>query len=179
MGNEMAISSTKLFMSLLAVAMIVLSGCASKVQSPSGMKVGMHIDAVLEFIVEYPLEWKKDRRLEYGSNEGKVRWSHPDQKGTMLQITSQFRGAQTNEQELYLALIEYPGLTESPRDQVELPAGEAWHISGQTARQKVEIYLFLQPSRIYTITLETAPENFADYQILLDKVIQSFQRIAQ
>ena len=55
----MTVTSTKLFLCLLAAALLGLSGCASKGQSTSAMKVGMHIDAVLEFAVEYPLQWKK------------------------------------------------------------------------------------------------------------------------
>lgn len=175
----MTISTTKLFICLLAVVLIVLPGCASRDQSTSGMKVGMHIDAVLEFVVEYPLKWKKDRRLEYGRNEGEVRWSHPTQNGTMLQVTSHLRGSQTNQQEIDLTLREYQGLIETVREQVELPAGEAWHISGQTAQQQVEIYLLLQPDRTYAIALKTSPENFAGYETLMNKVILSFQRIAQ
>ena len=175
----MAIPPIKFFIYLLTVALLVLPGCASKGNSTSGMKVGMHIDAVLELIVEYPLKWKKDRRLEYGRNEGEIRWRHPTQSETLLQVSSHLREYRTNEQELDLALREYPDLTEALREQVELPAGKAWHVNGQTAHQHVEIYLFLQPSRTYVIALKSSPENFADYENLMDKVVQSFQRIAQ
>jgi len=175
----MATSMTKSFIYLLAVTLIFISGCASKGTPTAGMKVGMHIDAVLEFVIEYPLKWKKDRRLEYGRNEGEIRWRHPTQSETLLQITSHLREYRTNEQELDLALREYPDLTEALREQVELPAGTAWHVNGQTAHQHVEIYLFLQPSRTYVIALKSSAENFADYEHLIDKVVQSFQRIAQ
>ena len=143
------------------------------------MKVGMHIDAVLEFAVEYPLQWNKDRRLAYGRNAGEVRWSHPVQSGTVLQVASSDRKSRTNAQELDLVLREYPDLTETTREQVELPAGDTWHVSGRTAQQQVDIYLLLQPDRTYVITFKASPENFADYKTLMDKVIQSFQRIAQ
>jgi len=143
------------------------------------MKIGMHIDAVLEFVVEYPLQWKKDRRLEYGRHEGEIRWSHPDQGGTLLQVSSHLRQHTTDEQELTLLLKDYPGLTESLREQVKLPAGKAWHISGQTTQQQIELYLFLKPNRAYAIALKTLPENFAGYDVLMAKIIRSFQTLAQ
>jgi len=175
----MATSMTKSFIYLLAVTLIFITGCASKGTPTAGMKVGMHIDAVLEFVVEYPLNWKKDRRLEYGRNEGEIRWRHPTQSETLLQITSHLREYRTNDQELERVLEEYPDLTEAQREQVELPAGKAWHVNDETADQHVEIYLFLQPSRTYVISLKSSPENFAGYENLMEEIVQSFQRIAQ
>lgn len=175
----MASSMTKSFIYLLAFTLIFISGCASKGHSTSGVKIGMHIDAVLEFVVEYPLKWQKDRRLEYGRNEGEIRWRHPIQSETLLQITSHLRDYRTNDQELARVLNEYPDLIEAQREQVELPAGKAWHIKGETAHQHVEIYLFLKPSRTYIISFKSSPENFAGYENLVEKIVQSFQRIAQ
>ena len=175
----MAIYPIQFFIYLLTVALLVLPGCASKGHSTSDMKVGMHIDAVLEFVVEYPLTWQKDRRLEYGSNEGEIRWRHPIQSETLLQITSHLRDYRTNDQELERVLNEYPDLIEAQREQVELPAGKAWHIKGETAHQHVEIYLFLEPSRTYVISFKSSAENFAGYENLVEKIVQSFQRIAQ
>ena len=175
----MAISPIKFFIYLLTVALLVLPGCASKGHSTSGVKFGMHIDAVLEFVVEYPLKWKKDRRLEYGRNEGEIRWRHPTQSETLLQITSHLREYRTNDQELARVLNEYPDLIEAQREQVELPAGKAWHVNGETTHQHVEIYLFLQPSRTYVISLKSSPKNFPDYENLMEKIVQSFQRIAR
>lgn len=175
----MVIPSRNFFIYLLAVCLIVLQGCAAKGNSASGIKVGLHIDAVLEFVVEYPLQWKKDRRLEYGRNEGEIRWTHPDQDGTLLQVTSHFRGYQTVEQELDLALEKYPGLNETMREEVDLPAGKAWHVTGQTAQQQVEIFLLLKTGRAYTIILRTAPEDFSDYDNLMAKIVHSFQILTQ
>ena len=172
-------SSTKCFICLLVFALTVLPGCASKEQPTSVMKVGMHIDAVLEFVIEYPLRWEKDRRLEYGRHEGEIRWRNPAQGGTLLQVSSRYRENPTDEQELGRLLRDYPGLTESPREQVELPAGTAWYISGHTAQQQIELYLFLKPSRAYTIILKTSPENFAGYDMFMEKIIRSFQVLAQ
>ena len=175
----MTISRTRSLICLLAFCLTLLPGCAQKNQSISGMKVGMHIDAVLELVVEYPLKWKKDRRLEYGRNEGEIRWSHPEQKETLLQVTSRFRQLQSTEQELERELREYPELTDVLREQVDLPAGQVWHVSGQTEQQQVELYLFLKPRRTYKILLRTSPENSADYKNLMQKVTRSFQTLPQ
>ena len=164
---------------LLLCCLALLPGCAPKNQSISGMKVGMHIDAVLELVMEYPLKWKKDRRLEYGRNEGEIRWSHPTQKGTLLQVTSRIRQYQSDEQELERELQDYPGLNTALREQVERPAGPVWHVSGQAAQEQVEIYLFLKPRRTYKITLRTALDNAAEYQDLMQKVTHSFRTLSQ
>ena len=179
-GNKMfTLNKRKFFIYLLVVCLIILPGCAAKGDSAPGINVGLHIDAVLEFVVEYPLRWKKDRRLAYGRNEGEIRWSHPEQAGTLLQVTSHFREHQTDEPELDLVLKEHPNLNDAMREQVELPAGQAWHVSSQTAQQQVELYLFLKPNRAYSLVLKTAPENFADHDILLAKIVHSFQVLAQ
>lgn len=175
----MTTSRTRSLFFLLLFSLILLPGCAAKNQSVSGMKVGLHIDAVLELVMEYPLNWKKDRRLEYGRNEGEIHWSHPDQKGTLLLVTSRFRQYQSDAQELERVLKDYPGLTTTLREQVDLPAGQAWHVSGQAAQQQVEIYLFLKPRRTYKIVLRTALENDGEYQNLMEKVTQSFQTWSQ
>jgi len=175
----MAIYPIQFFIYLLTVALLVLPGCASKGHSTSGVKFGMHIDAVLEFVVEYPLKWKKDRRLDYGRNEGEIRWRDPTQSETLLQITSYLREYRTNDQALGRVLNQYPDLIEAQREQVELPAGKAWHVKGETAHQHIEIYLFLEPSRTYVISLKSSAENFAGYEDLMEKLVQSFQRIAQ
>jgi hypothetical protein len=164
---------------LLLFCLTLLPGCASKNHSVSGMKVGMHIDAVLELVMEYPLQWEKDRRLEYGRNEGEIRWSHPKQKGTSLQVTSRFRQYQSDEQELEWVLKDDAGLTTTLREQVELPAGQVWHVSGQAAQQQVEIYLFLKPRRTYKLVLRTTQKNAAAYQNLMEKVTHSFQTWSQ
>ena len=175
----MVIPTRKFFIYLLLVFLIVLQGCATKGNSTSDIKIGLHIDAVLEFVVEYPLNWEKDRRLVYRRNEGGIRWSHPEQDDTMLQVTSHFREHQTDEQELELVLDVYPGLAETMREQVDLPAGQAWHVSGQTAQQHVEIYLLLKPGRAYSIVLKTSPEDSADYDKLMAKITHSFQVLVQ
>ena len=100
----MVLPARQFCIDLLIFFLITLPGCALTGASPSEIKVGLHIDAVLELVVEYPLHWKKDRRLEYGRNEGEIRWTPPEQDNTLLQVTSYFRKYQTDEQELDLVL---------------------------------------------------------------------------
>lgn len=179
LGDNMTFAQTRSFFFLLAFIVTVLSGCAAKNQSVSDMKVGLHIDAVLELVMEYPLKWTKDRRLEYGRNEGEIRWSHPDQEGTVLLVSSRLREDPSDEQELELVLQDYPGLKATQREQIELPAGQVWHVSGQAAQQHIELYLFLTPHRRYKLVLGTALENAAAYQDLLQEVTFSFQTWSQ
>jgi hypothetical protein len=172
-------SCSRLSTFLIAALLTVLPGCASKGPSISGMKVGLHIDAVLELVVEYPLQWRKDRRLDYGRNEGEIRWSHPNQDGTLLLISSRFRQYQDDEQQLQKELGKYPGLANRPRLQVELPAGQAWHVSEQATQQQVELYLFLKPHRVYEIALKRSSEDSADYENLMEKIVQSFHTLTE
>ena len=175
----MVIITRYFFLCLLCVLPVMLQGCAAKASAPSGTKIGLHIDAVLELVVEYPLQWKKDRRLAYGRNEGEIRWSHPQQDETLLQVTSHLRSLQTDEQALELALNKYPGLVATSREQVELSAGQAWHVTGQTAQQQLAMYLFLTQGRSYAIVLKTSPQDFAEYDSLLAEIADSFQILAQ
>ena len=175
----MVIPARKFYIYLLASFLIILQGCATKGKPTSEVNIGLHIDAVLELVVEYPLQWKKDRRLEYGRSEGEIRWSPPEQSETLLQVTSHFRKYPTDEQELGLIMKQHPGFVETLREQVELPAGQAWHVSSQTAQRQVAIYLILKPGRAYAIVLQTSPEDFADYDKLLEKIVRSFQILTQ
>jgi len=166
---------------LLLSLCIILQGCSSAKTPKSGVKVGMHIDAVLEFIVEYPLSWSKERRLTYGSKEGEVRWTHPDHPNTLLTIRSDFqpRHDLSNEQQIDLALHEYVGLEVLKKEEVALAAGDAWHITGHTAWVSVNIYLLLHSNRIYLIALTAPPDEIDDYQDLMVRVTQSFQALPE
>lgn len=158
-----------------------MQGCASTEQSSSKIKIGMHFDAVLEFIVEYPLSWSKDRRLPYGSKEGEVRWVHPDHPDTLLTIRSDLQKQQelSKEQQVDQVLQKYIGLQVATKEEMTLPAGETWHITGNTAQVNVDIYLILHKNRSYLIAL-TAPADKIDiYEDLMDRVTQSFQTMSK
>ena len=72
------------FPALLLVCSLLLQGCATMQDTGSKIKTGMHIDAVLECAIEYPLLWTKDRRLTYGTKSGELRWKPPQVDGTIL-----------------------------------------------------------------------------------------------
>ena len=172
----------RLFLFFLLFSLcIILQGCASTKKPKSGVKIGMHIDAVLEFIIDYPLSWSKDRRLPYGSKNGEVRWTHPDHPNTLLTIRSDFLRRQdlSKEQRIEQVLHEYNGLEVSTKEEITLPAGEAWHITGHTARVNVDIYLLLHTDRSYLITLTTPPDEMDIYQDLMVRVTQSFQALPE
>ena len=74
---------------LLLLTCFFLANCARQGLSTDQKKIGMHIDAVLEFVIEYPLDWKKDRRVIYGTSNGEVRWTRQTDSGNvMLRVIS-------------------------------------------------------------------------------------------
>ena len=166
---------------LLLVLCILLHGCASTKKPKSGVKVGMHIDAVLEFIVEYPLSWSKDRRLTYGSKDGEVRWTHPDHPDTLLTIKSDLQKRQelSQEQQVEQVLHKYVGLEVATNEAITLPAGETWHITGNTAQVNIDIYLLLHSDRSYLIALTAPADKIDAYEDLMNRVTQSFQALPE
>lgn len=171
------ISTRRLVFCLLFSFCFILQGCASKGEPEVKVKIGMHVDAVLEFIVEYPLSWNKDRRLVFDSKEGEVRWTHPDHPQTLLRIRSFVPERQAPGIELQIdqALHEYVGLEISTREAVTLPAGEAWHITGHTAQVDADIYLLLRTDRGYSIELTAPRDNIDAYESVMDRVTHSFR----
>ena len=166
---------------LLFSVCIILQGCASTKEPKSGLRIGMHIDAVLEFNVAYPLSWNKDRRLTYGSKEGEVRWTHPDHPNTLLTIRSDFQKRQdlSKKQRVDQILQEYVELEVSTKEEVALPAGEAWHITGHTARVNVDIFLLLRTNRSYFIALTAPSDEIEIYEDLMNRVTHSFQALPE
>lgn len=161
---------------------LALAGCAAdKSTSESTEKIGMHIDAVMEFVVEYPLSWEKDRRLPYGSSSGDVRWTHPDHEDTMLKITSTMtRTAYPGKAFAFQRLKkEYAGLQISSEDKVTLPAGEATLLTGQSNQAKVKSYLFLTATRVYIMTFANSHDEPEADEGVITKVTQSFRILSQ
>jgi len=165
--------------SLLTLSLFMLAGCSASSAPATGTKVGLHIDAVLEFVIEYPLDWQKDRRLAYGSNEGEVRWRNPADKEVLLRVGSHHRKGQEPEHEIRRLLAGDPNLTIRLREEVTLPAGPAWHLSGQSSQQQVEIYLLLTPDRAYAITFKASPENLDSYSKIKAEAFNSFEILRQ
>lgn len=137
----------------------------------------MHIDTVLKFVVEYPLAWDKDRLVTFGRNTGEVRWTNPKHKQKLLRIRSFISGPPelSNEQQIEQALHEYTGLEISSRTRMTIPAGDALHITGHTARRDVDLYLLLRADRGYAIELTVPRGDTAFDKDIMDRVIHSFQ----
>jgi len=137
----------------------------------------MHIDAVLDFVVEYPLAWQKEIRIAYGSREGEVRWTQPDHPATLLRVISMLKNhSELNvDQEIEQMQQDYDGLEIEGKEQVTLPAGEAWHISGHTGHLALEAYLLSSTDRRYMITLTSAPEDVESHEEVMERVTSSFR----
>jgi hypothetical protein len=176
---DQLLSKNRSLLFVLIVLIIFLQGCASK--SPtSSAKIGMHIDAVLEFVVEYPLTWTKDRRLPYGTTNGEVRWTHPDHPRVLLKIRS-FKQKELEKSDKHVVdqvLQNFTGIELTLEEQTSLKSGEARHVIGQTTNLNVELYLLSHNKRHYSIELTTPREDSESYQDLIEKVINSFRVIS-
>lgn len=162
--------------SLNAALLLLLSACVGGASSQDVEKVGMHIDAVLEFVIEYPLDWVKDRRLAFGSTEGEVRWTGPGPTLARLRVISNRRRQHTDvtEQTVVDALADQPGLVVATKEKVVIAAGEAWLLTGQTGIEDLTAYLFFDKQRVYRIILTTPQGTMADYEEILERVSDSF-----
>lgn len=163
----------------LAACWLALAGCAApRAESPAG-KVGMHIDAVLRFAVEHPLDWPKQRRVPFGGRDGEVSWTDPEQPGTRLLVASTRTAdpAETIDRRVARLAADDPGLQLALQEQVELPAGTAWHLAGQTRQGDIELYLIAGPGRSYRLALIKAHGELDGYEDLLRRVAESFQAL--
>lgn len=158
-----------------------LQACTPPKKNASEEKVGMHIDTVLDFVVEYPMSWHKERRLTYGSTDGEVRWTHPEHPATLLLIRSYAKSSMNTKlaEQVEQALQGYTGWRASKEEKLTIPAGDAWHITGQTTHNDVNIYLILHTGRNYLIALTTPQGSIDEYQDLMGRVLPSFQVMSQ
>ncbi len=163
---------------IISTALLCLNNCASGPKSNDAPeeKVGMHIDAMYEFAVEYPLSWPKTRQQNRSTGWGQVRWSAPDNSDVQLAITSQPLNARGTslEQQLAEILSMFPGLVIETRETVELIPGPAMYVQGRTASHQLVFYLINSATRCYTIRFTAPEEAFDNYADLLDEVRKSF-----
>lgn len=166
-------------LSLLLFCCTLLPGCAAMKDASAKIKTGMHIDAVLECAIEYPLPWIKDRRISYGGKSGEIRWKPRAQDGTVLKLKSDTAGqAPILPEQLVSSLRqEYTGLEITLTERVSLPAGEATHILAVTADKQVEIYQISGEKRSYLISLTMLKKNDKLYSGVMHKVIYTFQTL--
>lgn len=135
----------------------------------------MHIDAVLECAVEYPLLWIKERRLVYGSKNGEILWTPPKADGTLLRLISQQRKTIDPEQQISALLHESSDLEVSLREEVSLPAGDAVHIIAGSTEKHTEIYQISGTNRSYLLSLTMLKKHRDAYSEVMDTVIHSFR----
>ena len=160
---------------LILLAALFIPACAPQGGRLPDIKIGMHFDAVLEFVIEYPLKWQKDRRVKFGSSSGEVRWTDPSAPTTKLRVFSLLEKTPDNiEEKLAELLPEHPGMSINLQEVVSLPAGEATHIKAATAKSDFETYWLNSNERAYMIVLVTATGGLDDYQQLLSKMTDSF-----
>lgn len=162
----------------LAILLTLLTGCASS-NPGTKEKIGMHFDAVLEFVVEYPLSWRKDRRLPYKSESGEVRWTHPDHPEVLLKILSTANGTRGfNKDEAFNRITkEYPRIEFTKVEEQLINETPATFIEGEAREASIQSYILSVNNRTYLIILERPTENKEDFQELMDRVIHSFKAI--
>ena len=171
-----------LFLTIIILTAIcgLLAGCATN-KSGSEEKAGMYFDAVLEFVVEYPLAWQKDRRLPYNSTSGEVRWTHPQYQGVQLKIKSTVITTQQNDKDQAQQRLssEYPEFELYKKEQRTLLETEATYAEGQARGVEFQSYMIDLNNRNYLISLEQPIDNEEDFQPVMDRVVKSFQIISE
>jgi hypothetical protein len=158
---------------------LLLAGCASggAGESDGGtVKVGMHIDALLEFAIEYPLDWKKQRLLYRAEDRGEVRWTPPGGGKVQLAVSSQpLNKAISNRQaRLDVILEKLPGFEITFLEEHTLPGGKAQHVMGHTAQLNYDLLLLESSRRVYTILFSAPLEDFDRFEDIIDEITQSF-----
>jgi hypothetical protein len=170
----------RIFLHILFLAILfgLLVGCAPN-KPGSTEKIGMHFDAVLEFVVEYPLTWQKDRRLPYNSVNGEVRWTHPEHPGVVLKILSSVNDPQEPGKDAAFDKItsEYPRIEFTKVEEQQINETLITCIEGQSEKLAVQTYLLNANNRSYLISLEKPLVSENNYQELMDRVVQSFKAI--
>jgi len=161
--------------SLLLAYCLLLSSCSAVQHSGATIKTGMHVDAVLECAIEYPLLWTKDRRLTYGSKDGEILWKPKQDDGTVLRLISEQRETIGPEQQVARFLAPLTDLEVALREEVSLPAGEAVHIIADSAEKKIEIYQISGAHRSYLLSLTTLKKNKDLYSGIMETVSDTFQ----
>ena len=173
------LSTSRLALPLLLLLCILQQGCSLIGQNETESKSGLYVDAVLEFVVEYPIAWQKDRRLQYGRAEGEVRWTNPEHPEMLLIINSTLHKQQTTsfEQRLDTILKELGDLEVTSKELVRIADGEAWHLTGNRSRTRVDIYMPMDAKRDYRVSLVTSLEHAEGYERIMQKVMESFHRL--
>ena len=169
--NRFPIAATGLVLALT----LLLSACGAKTQG-TGAKVGMHIDAALEFAIEYPLNWEKIRTLPYRSGRGEVRWSDPAHRARAMIVSSEPAASANESPEQHLETMRqrFPGLELTLKETKTFPAGEALHVMGFTSRTNIELYLFSSEQRRFAVIFTAPAEEMNEFSAAFKEIIESF-----
>lgn len=164
---------------ILVWAGLLLAGCAAGTADENReetVKVGMHIDALLEFAIEYPLDWTKQRRLYRAEDRGEVVWTVPGQEDVRLQVTSRPLADAGGDRDarLNFLLRELPGFELTLREKKTLPGGDALHVMGYTSRLNYDLLLFDSPDRAFTIRFSAPPATIGRFRDVFEEITRSF-----
>ena len=140
---------SRLKLPFLVFVVTLIAGLAGCAGTPStGGKVAMHIGDVLDFAVEYPQDWTKQKTFDRRRAEGRVSWSaNPEEQGAAitLSIDSLVSMVPTEAEQEVLDRLqqEAPNFTLSDRQGIDLPAGPALRLQGFTPQRVYAVYILL------------------------------------
>lgn len=162
----------------MLVCLLLLPACAAKDKTATPEKVGMHIDAELEFAIAYPLDWRKERHVPWRKTTGSVTWflPGPASAGT-FEVTSTPIDAMTQTPEASFSRVRarYPGLADTIEEQVVLPAGPALRLTGKTAQAIVSAHILRGITRDYLLLFAATPQNYENFSPTAEEMLHSFQ----
>ncbi|PLX73182.1 MAG: hypothetical protein C0614_13035 [Desulfuromonas sp.] len=160
---------------VLLLSCLLLAGCSTGkggVQTGSvQQKVGMHIDALLGFAIEYPLDWPKERLLDRADDRGRVIWRDPGNEQITFLVGSAPRKVLPGE--LERAIDRLPGFEATLREGVALPAGQAEHLIGYTSSAVHNLWLLYSATHSFLIHFQSPPELFDQWLSSQDDIIES------
>lgn len=170
---------TRVTLFLLLISLpVLLVGCASggTAEDDSADRVGMHIDAMFEFAIEYPLDWTKTRQQNRDEQWGEVRWSHPDNAEIRLVVHSLRTAPNPADAGIRFEQIcsEYPTLEITLKEEIELQERPALHFSGYTPQHTFDMHILEAPGKVLTILYAAPPGLFSKNLEVLEEALDSF-----
>lgn len=162
----------------LLTTVFCLAGCSltgPKAVPGNGDDVGMHIDARLEFAVEYPLRWGKERLVYPEEDRGLVRWRASGDGEVEVELTISSVPSAIDVVERQRVLQQLPGFQMTLREQVTIASLAAEHLIGHTARANYHLWFLSAPRRTFLVQFKAPPELFDSYTDVLAEILRSFQ----
>ena len=159
---------------MMFLSCLLLTGCLAGRGDQTGSvqpKVGMHIDALLGFAIEYPLAWPKERLLDRANDRGQVVWNAPGNKQITFSVGSAPRNLVPGEMQRATARLH--GFETTVREQTDLPAGQTEHLTGYTASAVHNLWLLQSATRSFLIHFQSPPELFDQLLTVQDDILES------